>query len=259
VENGILNGNQWSDPPASIGPKFEDASVTDIASLAVLDGTIFAGAGKDNPLGIKGIAVWCSQDGITWEPLKEQQIGPLHIHAMAPFSGNLYVGGYHELDIYRTDGKTTWETVTDGVQVLSGLTNKSAGVWCMAPTDDKLYIGACGVENNKILWVTSDGKTWSSVDTNMVGNKGRCSAIIVFKDYLYITTKSLYWWTHEGRNAGMKEESKLEVWRYGDCWASALNLLESQKPFLGVLPILKKGVGAIAHIIKRGLLSGNYG
>jgi hypothetical protein len=210
------------EPPAKIGTNF-DGKVTDIIALSVFDETLYAGAGRE----IAGIiGIWRSKDGTTWELFKDAE-GSCHIHSMAPFSDNLYVGGYDLIAIHRTDGETSWENVTNGVQI----GGKKTGVRCMTPEDGKLYLGVYGAENQKILWTTSDGKTWSQVDTSAVGQKSRCDAITSFKNYLYIATARKFL-------AYGSEWDKLEIWRYGDYFAS--DWIEFHKPLLAKIPLLKE-------------------
>jgi hypothetical protein len=218
--------------PASIGAGFADSDVTDITSLAVFGGVLYAGAGRDNPTGNMGISVWRSNDGTTWQHFKNLG-GSLHIHAMAPYSGHLYIGGYDSAALYRTNGiPGNWEDVKDVIQAGHN-PQKEDGVWCMLPTRRNLYLGVIGADEGKILWRSSNGKSWSAVNTEELGEKPECDAIAVFKGYLYVTTRSQY-------TAYGQEWDRLEVWRYGKCWGVPVPIfkrpLAAIKPFIRIIP-----------------------
>ncbi|MBK9178442.1 MAG: hypothetical protein IPM45_02510 [Acidimicrobiales bacterium] len=190
---------------------FGDPDITDITSLTVFDGALYAGAGKDNPTGNNGICVWRTYDGMSWQEFQTAK-GSLHVHTMASFGGHLYVGGYHVLHVYRTDGTKgttqSWVDVTDGIS--TGASNDAA--WSMGTYDGRLYLGVTGVHSGKILWWTGDGTTWSLVDTTTVGtDKSHADALTEYKGDLYLTTSRTY-------PGPSYQERKVEVWRFGPTW-----------------------------------------
>lgn len=208
---------------------FGDPDITDITSLTVLGQTLYAGAGLDNPSGTMGIAVWRTNDGKTWQQLRKETGGPprsLHVHAMAPFLAGVYIGGYHVLRIYRTSPSQPWADVTDGIDTGSG--NDAA--WSMATFASKLYLGALGVQNGKILWETADGTSWAPVDTKALGlARTHVDALLEFNDHLYVTTSRAYL-------GPMYEEQRLEIWRYTPIWGWPMRFF---KPWLKRIPLVR--------------------
>lgn len=229
---------RWNEPggwqpvvgaaPAPVKFGFGDPDITDIIRITEFGGCLYAGAGRDRPP--TGISLWRSTNGTIWELFKSLpgSGGSLHVWALAPFKGRLYIGGYDMLHLYRTNGTLgDWEEVTDGVAVG---TNKT-GVWCLHEDGGKLYAGMKGADDFRILWSTSDGKMWTAVDTVALGERTDCDGVATFGGYVYVTTRDTSVWS-DSSVAGMPRpttEPRLEVWCYGALYDEAPWLKRAKK------------------------------
>lgn len=203
--------------PAIIKSGFGDSDVTDIDSLVVFNGRLYASAGLDNPNGTSGITIWRTTDGKNWEQFKkliDDETTSLHAHSMAVFNGRLYIGGYHGLQVFQSDGiiNGSWIDITDGIDTGGG----NDGVWSMRLCDGKLYLGVIGALNGQILWVNNGNINWSVVNTEDVGiDKNIVDEVAFFKDCLYITTRRQFWGA-QSPSTTILSWNKLEIWKY--CW-----------------------------------------
>jgi hypothetical protein len=198
----------------STAPGFGDGENSDVSSMAVMEGKLYAGT--YNPAGCQ---VW-SYDGGTWERVAEGGFGDgdnCGASSMAVFFGSLYVGTFNEdysagCQVWSYDGETWTQQVGQGGAGTStgpgfgDIDNRRAA--SMAVYNSGLYVGTYDSSGGGGCQVWSfDGANWMRVGSGGFGNASNLAASCMAAGGLH-----LYVGTYN-------EDSGCEVWRYdGEEW-----------------------------------------
>jgi hypothetical protein len=170
------------------------------APMSVYSHALYVGTGRD------GLAeLWRSDDGATWTAVFTDGLDNPdneRVLAMAPFSGQLYIGLVNETtgaEVWRSDDGTAWTRAAAG-----GLGNADNRYpYAFVVLDDMLYLVFAYSPTGAEVWRTADGLAWERVNENGWGDSRNAGGFgtAVFGGRLYVG--SLNW------RAGA------EVWRYG--------------------------------------------
>ncbi|MEA1999304.1 MAG: LamG-like jellyroll fold domain-containing protein [Euryarchaeota archaeon] len=153
---GTPDGTTWTE--------VEETTESQILTLAVFDGYLYAGTGASGK-------ILRSSDGTTWTEVEETS--ETYIRCLAVFGGYLYAGTYPNGKIFRSSDGTTWTEVEDTSETY---------IFCLAVFDGYLYAGT--VPSGKIFR-SSDGTTWTEVEET---SESYIFCLAVFDGYLYAGT-----------------------------------------------------------------------
>lgn len=161
-----------------------------------------------------GAQVWCTTDGTTWVQKNQDGFGDVQnikIWSTGVFNGRLYVGvdryvtstqQYLPGAVWRTDG-----TAEDGRWQWTKVFDATADnrVDIIGPYNGYLYIGFDG-GNGTEVWRSSDGTTWSQVNSDGFGDAHNERVIVdagtIYNGALYLAT--------------LNQVTGAEVWRTTD-------------------------------------------
>ncbi len=206
-----VGGGEAGTPAA---PGFGDPHNTDVTSMAVFEGRLYAGT-----LNSGGCEVW-SFDGDAWEPVSRGGFGDaenLGASAMAEYYGSLYVGTYNNdynsgCQVWSYDGERWTQEVGGGpagtptAPGFGDSDNRRAA--SMAVYNAGLYVGTYDSSGGGGCQVWSfDGANWTRVAEGGFGDRANLSAASLAASGL-----DLFAGTYN-------EERGFEVWRYdGASW-----------------------------------------
>ncbi len=163
--------------PAVHGNGFGESGKLDLRSLAVFNGYLYAGVGKDAWNGIK---LWRTKDGVNWTKYKELFKDPMHyflpghVHAMKGFKGLLHVGEAEGVGLFRTDGSVK----PDGTAKIWNYQAKVAsgtGIYRFEEQAGTLFLGTYNLlfrpcANCTLVYRSTNGKQWSAVPGSPVNS-----------------------------------------------------------------------------------------
>ncbi len=214
------DGTAWTqevgrgDAGTPTAPGFGDAGNTDVSSMAVMGGSLYAGTYNS-----AGCQVWC-RDGNTWKRVAEGGFGDADncgAASMAVYFQGLYVGTFNDdyacgCQVWCWDG-TAWtqevgrgDAGTPTAPGFGDANNRRAA--SMAVYDSFLYVGTYDSSGGAGCQVWSfDGANWTRVGSGGFGDPSNLTAASMAAGGL-----DLYVGTYN-------EDGGCEVWRYdGEDW-----------------------------------------
>lgn len=197
------------------GPGFGDSGNTDVSSMAVMDGRLYAGTYNS-----AGCQVW-SYDGNTWKRVADKGFGDADNYgaaSMAVYFNSLYVGTFNDdytsgCQVWSYDGETWSQEVGQGAAGtpagpgFGDSNNRRAA--SMAVYNSGLYVGTYDSSGGSGCQVWAfDGANWTRVGSGGFGSPSNLTASCMAAGGL-----DLYVGTYN-------EDHGCEVWRYdGEDWS----------------------------------------
>jgi hypothetical protein len=180
------NGVSWA-PMVSSG--FGDPDIHDIASLAVYNGMVYAGASSQ----VSGARIFRSSSGDsnTWNPVTPAAptMAGAGVTGFAVFDGALWATVESEapVQIWRSSGSAWTSVMSNGFG--DSNTNTTGG---MAVFGGYLYVGVGNTVNGAQLWRTNNGASWEPMITPGFGdpNNQKVEMVFVFQNQLYASVKN---------------------------------------------------------------------
>jgi hypothetical protein len=162
------------------GDGFGDSGNKQLASLAVFDGYLYAGAWHLEG-DVSTAQIWRTSNGTGWTKVDDRPVNG--VGAMIVYKDALYASSWDGY-IWRTDNGTDWtEVVTDGFGT------PGQGVARFVTFQDTLYASTWNSTTGTEVWQTTNGTEWENFISGGLGtnpNNNGAIASEIFNGYLYL-------------------------------------------------------------------------